>query len=292
MKFRKFCVTILLLLMTVSVLAGCNKTPVETMGATDPEVTTAEDEVVEMTEPTVAMSELKMTYLSVMLPEQDLDDIIFDSVTDGNSVMEIFSLKQDTGAVELFRVFYGKEEYGNRIGVLNVEGKALPVSVSPSNYDDSFFADKEASNRYYEMMEYLNLIVGAIQADSRFSSDEGNTIDKVETQVAEWNFQLPELVQWEEIRNEDSVKLTFYAKINGNNVELYALSIGDETMQSVLGQYKFNGKMMPISIGVCPSPDMEGWAEKEITTYYQLMDSINDVIQTILADENFSQEAG
>lgn len=291
MKYTKFCVIVLLLLMTVSVLVGCNKAPVETMGATEPEVTTAADDVTEMTEPTVAMSELKMTYLSVMLPEQDLEDVIFDSVTDGNSVMEIFSLKQDTGAVELFRVFYGKEEYGNRIGVLNVEGKALPVSISASNYDEGFFADEEASNRYYAMMEYLNLIVGAIQADPRFSSDEGNTIDKVETQVAEWNFQLPKLVQWEEIRNEDSVKLTFYAKINGKNIELYALAIGDETLQSVLGQYSLNGVIKPISIGVCPSPDMEGWAEKEVTTYYQLMDSINDVIQTILADENFSQEA-
>lgn len=301
MKYTKFCVIVLLLLVAVLAFAGCENEPLETTeeatftSIPPEEETIATDSVTtegtteETTVPLVEGTELKMTYLSVMLPQQVLENMLFESVVDGDTVMEVFSLKQIDGAIELFRVFYGKTGYGNEIGTLNVDGNNLTVSVVASNYDESVFADEETSDQYYAMMENLNLIVGVIQADPRFSSDEGKTIHKQETQVAEWNFSLPEDVQWEETYNENSVKLSFFTEINGVRADLYAVSIGGETLQSVLGQYTYNGEMQPISVGTYPSPNMEGWEEKDITNYYQMMDSINDVIQTVQSNESFSE---
>lgn len=301
----KFSTIVLLLLVVVLMFSGCEGNPVEptaevTVTSAPPveepgetTVTTSdlsEEEREETTGPSTMMTELKMTYLSVMLPERDLGDLLFEKVVDGDVVMEVFSLKKDSGLLELFRVFYGDTEYGNCIGVLNVDGDELNVSVSASNYDEGFFVDEAQGDRYYEMMENLNLVVAAIRADSRFTSGDGTAIDKVETQVAEWNFQLPEMVQWEEIRNEDAIKLVFFADINGTRADLYALAIGGEPLQSVLGQYLSDGEMKPISIGTCSTPDMEGWDEKNLTNYYQMMDSINDVIQAVQSNENFSEE--
>lgn len=272
MRFTKFFTILLLSVVFVSVFAGCGKAPAGTVE------TMPKGEAIEM------------TYLSVMLPETIAENLAIESVVDGDAVVEVFSLKMDPDPIELFRIFYGKAEYGNRIGVLNIDGEATPVSVSTSNYDSSFFANEDSGNQYYAMMESLNIIIGAIQADPRFSSDEGNSVDKVDTQVAQWNFYLPEMVQWEEIRNEGSLMLTFFAEIKGERVDLYVLAIGGEPRQSVLGQYKIDGEIKSISIGSCPGPDMEEWAENEIMNYYQMMDSINDVIQTIQGDENFSRD--
>jgi hypothetical protein len=265
MKSRKFCAIVLLLLAATLVCAGCNSEQVETTeertvtSAPPEEETTAftaapSEETTEVTPeettvPSDEVTELKMAYLSVMLSEQDLGNMLFESVADGDTVMEIFSLKQATGSLELFRVFYGKEEYGNKIGILNVDGKNLIVSVSASNYDVSIFSDEEAGDLYYAMMENLNLVVGAIQADPRFSTDDGRDVNKVETQIAEWNFSLPETVQWEEIQNDNSVKLVFFTEIRGARADLYALAVGEETLQSVLGQYTYNGETQPISVG-------------------------------------------
>ena len=284
--------TILSALLCLTLLAGCSSTPAETemptAGETEPTVMTeAAVMLPEATEP--RFGEVDLAYLTVMLPEASLSRMTRQEVREDSVVMEVFSMDLGEEQLELFRIFFGGSDQGKPIGFLETEAGDLAVSMTAGEYPDDVFPDEESRLAYYELMDSLNRIVQTIQADPRFHSEQKVRVETAEAQVAQWNFDLPDTIEWEEVREAGGYRVNFFTQLNGERLGLYRFAIGGEALQTVLGTYLFEGREQELSIDTYPLPSTEGWPEETVTSFYRMMESINDVIHTLMSGEDFRE---
>ncbi len=242
------------------------------------------------TDAPVTYTQLQTAYLTLPVPEDILTALRHQEVTQDDVSMEVFSMVFEERETELFRICFGDAQFGKQIGYLQVEQRDIPITLQICEYEEGYFGSEEERLAYYQAMDCLNGILKAIQEDSRFCEDltEAPTEQK-DVAIAAWNFQLPDTVEYEETESGDSYLLTFYTTIRGDRQDLYRIAIGEETLSSVLGTYLWNDEERQLSVESFPLPEMEGWSASDADTLYIAMDSINDVIATIMQAPGFSQ---
>lgn len=260
-----------------------NSTGVETTVAAETEQTA------EATEP-VAYTQVKTNYVLMQIPEQYAGELTHREVTGEDCTMEIFSMKTENGETELFRIYFGDGQTGNALGTMKIDGVEVPVTVSVCEYSEDYFADEETRDLYYEMMDSLNDVIRAVQSDERFITEKNIAVEKNDNQLSYWTFSLPEGVEFEEAVEGERYQVTFFGNVNGERHMLYAVALGDPTMKNVLGTCQVDGVGKTVSIESYDLPDTEGWTENAVMELYKMMESINDVIQVIMAGENFSEQ--
>lgn len=275
------------------ICAGCAaETPAEeTAAVTEATVQTVQPpETTAATQPPAQDLLVETQYLSVQIPADYGKDMVYREVTENGIAMEIFSMVLGEEQRELFRIYFGDTQTGNSFGILNVDGTDLSVTVSVCEYSDSAFADQEDQERYYTLMDSLNVVLEAIRNDSRFRNEEKVVVETEEKQMSYWNFSLPEGMELEETQENGQYRITFFGNINGETHTLYRVAVGDETLRTVLGTYPMDGEQKPVSVESCDLPVTDGWEPATVTELYKMMDSINDVIQTIMESEGFREE--
>lgn len=286
--YAKLVLTALVALM----LTGCGA-PAETPEAAAPAVP-AETAAAETaaTEPAPTEPEfvrVDMAEVSVELPRIHMSRMSHQKVTEDSVVMEIFSMDAGEEAVELFRIFFGDEARGNLIGYLRTQSGEVPVTMTVCEYPDDFFPDEDSRLAYYDLMDCLNRIVQTLEADPRFHNAEKVPVEKTEAQVIDWKFSIPAAISWEQTVADGACRVDFFTHLMDRRIDLYRFAIGGEPLQTVLGTYLFAGEQQILSVESCPLPSTEGWPEETVTEFYRMMESINDVIRTLMSHEGFAE---
>lgn len=283
------------MMFVAALLVGCSQ------GNTQPEPTeiqalqTTLAEPSDASEPTVeetAESEktIETAYLPVQISGEYVQNLEHRRVTEDSRAMEIFTMVKDNTEVELFRIYFDEEETGSYLGSLEVDGEEIPVTLEVPEYSDEMFADEESRTVYYELMDTLNGVVETIQQDDRFSSNEKIPVQTEETQLSYWNFTLPAGMEQEESTEAGNYLATFYGNVNGSRYKLYSVALGEVTLRTVLGTYSVNGVPCTVSVESEELPVTDGWPDNAVLELYKMMESINDVIQTIMQSEGFSNQ--
>lgn len=298
MKKRRM---ICLLALLMAICSGCSRetaqpAPVQTEAAeTVPEQTMEAPEaaVVETTAETQGKPAEKIfetQYISLQVVHDNVESLHHESRAEGARIVERFFMVYQDAELDLFRIYYADEWHGNYLGVLAVDGEDIPVTVDVPEYKEGFFADREAEDLYYDLMSTLNGILSDIQKDDRFSSGEKVNIETEEKTLSYWKFELPSGMELEESGTDGAYQAVFHGFVNSKRYKLYTVCVGDVPLSTVLGTYTVNGISKPVSVESEELPATDRWKDEDVLTLYQMMDSINDVIQTIVGSEGFSEQ--
>lgn len=211
-------------------------------------------------------------------------------VIQDDTIMEVFSMVQGETELELFRIYFSSEKTENDIGFIKTERGNKYITLSVCERSDEEFADAETREQYYSMMGSVDVVLSSIQNNSSFSKKGRVEINIVDINLDYWSISVPDNMEWEEVSQDGSYFVTFYGNVNGEKIKLYAISVGEPELKSVLGNYTIDGIAKSVSVESYDLPVTDGWTEEAITELYTMMSTINDVIQVIMSSENFSAE--
>lgn len=286
--------------LIASVLVGCSQSEAPTTPAAETVqetvAVTTEEAVQETAEPTVATADavmektFELSYLPVQLTGEYVQHLEHQNLTEGGRTVDVFTMVKDEVQLELFRFYFNDRWTGNYLGALTVDGVEIPVTLSVPEYTEDMFVNDGSRAIYYELMENLNSVIMAIQNDDRFSSEEKVAVETEEKQISYWNFSLPADMEPEESTEDGKYQITFYGTVNGMRYKLYSVAVGGVPLRSVLGTYMVNGVPEVVSVESEELPLTDGWPEGSVLELYKMMESINDVIQTIMKSEGFTEQ--
>lgn len=209
---------------------------------------------------------------------------------EGNVIAECFYLTYQGTKTEVFRIYYGNEKLSPN-GYLHTEQGVIPVSVLAANTSDTQFANEEARELYYGLLEQMNAALATIRADSRFSENSGVTPETQELAVYDWTLSLPSGVECEQTQDGEVLRADFYGTVNEQRVKLYTITMGEEQSESVIGYYRIDGVDKPVSVWPDELTYLQGMSEENQQTVFALMETLNEVVQSIMNHENFTQES-
>lgn len=294
-KHSRGSMLVVLLLAAAVMLAACgNEAAPEATQPSGEKVDQTVGSTAESTDVTQLQQELvtiQTQYLSLSYPETYADVLLHQEVTADAVTMEIFSMKADNRTLELFRIFFGDETVGSIAGYLSVDGQEIPVTYTICQYNDEEFTDEETRAQYYETMNCLNDIMGTLEADDCFQTEKKeHPVENTETVLTYWTVTLPETMEYEEFEENGLYKVACYGNVAGERIALYTIYIGDPGAETVLGTYDVNGEAKKLSVESYEIIPAESWTDEEQASAYAMMATVNDVIQTIMSSENFSEE--
>lgn len=245
---------------------------------TTPPETTASEPVVQ----------IETAYATLDFPEALVDNIRHIEVSEGSVTMEIFYMLSKTGERELYRIIFGDANMGNPVGYLNTESGEVPVTVSFVKYEDVF--EKDDRMLYGQLTDAFSTMLNSLCEDSRFSEIKNVVpVGYREAKLKYWSATIPENVQCEENGEGEGYRAEFFGIVDGERIPLYAVLLGKvENPKDVLGSYMVDGKILELGVVVYDISDYDNWAEEKKSVVYNMMNSINTVIQTIVEDKNFS----
>lgn len=211
-------------------------------------------------------------------------EVIEDDIT-----MEVFYMLFGNTKVELFRIYFGDPTTGNKIGLLKTDKGEIPITISVPQYDTDFWTNEEAETLYFSMMDGMNILLNSIRSDSRFAEESIPEIQVTDTKLTYWTFPISEGMEYEEIIEGDSYKAVFYGNIGAERIRLYTVYLGDSAAEGILGTYTVDGVAKPVSIKTDDMSRIEELPEADREIAYRMMGTINDVFQTIVNSENFTE---
>lgn len=223
---------------------------------------------------------------------EEMEGIRYEEISENNVITDIFYMVQEDYEWELFRICYGNTATGTVIGRMEINGHEVPVTVMTSNYTEINFPDRETYDRYCRSMDYLNVALDSLYASAGFATLEGSV--EMETRTAElifWAIELPVNIEWEERTENQYYAADFYGILGGERILLYTVSLGDKDVSNAIGMYAIDGGKTPVSVKTHSYDTRTVWlGEAYAAEYAALMETVNDVIQVIISDENYSAD--
>lgn len=289
-RFSKSVLFALFLIVAVVLIACGNNTAVE---STQPSVVPEPVETgsVGTEQPKQVLVEVQTKYMVLSYPESYIDVLSHQEVVSDTVAMEIFSMNVKTGTLELFRIYFGDETVGNTAGYLNVDGSEIPVTYTICQYNDDEFADEDTRMLYYETMNCFNDIMSGMLADDRFHVEKAEVqVESKAINLSYWSVTLPANMECDESEENGQYRVSFYGNVAGEKVALYTIYLGDPGVETVLGTYNVDGKAKILSVESYEIIPAEGWTDEEQEAAYAMLATINDVLQTIMSSENFSEQ--
>lgn len=237
--------------------------------------------------PTVS---IETTYCTLAFPEDLFENLRHMEVTEGNIAMEVFYMVSEAGEKELYRLHFADAKIGTLMGYLTTDNGEVPVSLSQSEYEDTAFKDEEERKLYHDMMDAISIVMSSLRANPQFSETKAVApVGEREVKLRHWKVTLPENVQYTESEEAGNYIVEFYGEHNGEIINLFMVALGDVEAETTLGQYTVGGVQKPVKVQTYSLDEYAAWSEEEQTVIYNMMDSINTVIQTIVADKNFAE---
>ena len=248
---------------------------------------------------------IETAYGTLEYPKEHKEDLRHVEVTEGDVTMEVFYMVMGEKEWELFRIYFNDPESGNLLGYLVISEKEIPVTVATCEYAEDTFPDEEGWAKYSSMMGGMNSIISSIMADKRFQEYIPSTSEQesrepetqpqqpekklVDVALKYWTVKLPEGITVQEKDNAEGYEAVFRGKIGSDELVLYTVRIGEEPLESVIGNYTLNEKNLPFSVEIGAEIQTAGYQDAELETLYEMMDSINMVIGAVTADANYTE---
>jgi len=189
---------------------------------------------------------------------------------------------------ELFRVYYGSAEEGTPVGYLHTDAGVVPVSVQITEDDAVSFDDEETRQRFVAMREGVGTVLDAVCSDERFQEHGVSEAQSGEIALTYWTVTLPQGMECEESREADSYQAVFFGTVGEKKLKLYTIRLDDSDETASIGTYLVDGaeKWIHIETEDPTIPDDSPEEERYLVSRY--METVNDVIQTIISSENYS----
>ena len=264
---------------------------------TEPNADTEPAEATQATEGDAVDSDkytvLETNYCDLLFHKQYEDMICHVESSDNGSAVEVFYMISGEREVELFRVYFGPDEVGDLIGTLCAPSGEISVSVTACVYTLEDFADENEYILYHELMEELNTVINSIRSSEGFREKDENQqpiIEKGNVQLKYWTLVLPESMSWEETETAGLYLVDFYATVLGEQIKMYTIYMGEAEANTMLGYFKVGSENRPIWVKVYDIQAKDTWTDEETAGAYTMMESINDVIHSIMDNENFVAE--
>lgn len=240
--------------------------------------------------PKIATVPIDTMYCTLQFPESLIENLRHVEVTEGRIAMEVFYLVSEEGEKELYRIHFADAKMGELLGYLTIDGVEVPITHSVCEYANEDFRTEEERKLYYEMMDAFSVLVNTIYADARFSETRFVApVGTREVKLRYWNVVLPENVQCVETEENGSYCVKFYGEVGGEQINLYMILVGNGEAETSLGFYTVDGERKPVRVQTYDMEPYANWSEEDQTIIYRMMESLNTVIQTIVADEKFSE---
>jgi len=227
----------------------------------------------------LALAEDKQVYTTIILNEQE--DILTQSLC----------FVEGENKVELLRLYYGETEEGENIGALSHEGAKVPVSYLIPEHTDKEISQVEDIDTYFSLMSDVGNLLNEIYNDERLVLSRSNNVTNSETIIGTiWNIQLLPNMWYKENRTDGRYQVNFYGSVANDQILLYTIYLGDDVRGNVLGTYQIDGKHEPVSVEIHEMKMKMEWSDEDIIAIGASMGTVNDVIQEIMASEQFTPQ--
>jgi hypothetical protein len=233
------------------------------------------------------MGEIQSEYLVLKFPAEYMDYLNHEELTSSGRIVEHFYMVWQDASHELFRLYFGDETMGSPVGYLHTDDGVVPITImvmeSPENMDE------ETENLYYGMMKCINTVLESVYADKRYSEYSSfHAGDYVEVTMQYWSVTLPANIVCEEMTEGDVYCANFYGKVAGTRILLYTIKLSNEKVTPALGTMEIDGQIKTVSVSVEGMAQISTLSETDQDIAYSMMDTINDVIEQIVASEFFA----
>lgn len=237
--------------------------------------------------------EVETVYGPIQFPEVLAGKMHHEEAVEDDIAVEVFYMVSSIGNLEVFRIYYADPDVGARLGYLTTDAGEISVTYAMCEYADEDFPTEEDRILFYNMMAAFTVVTDSIQKDERFSELRAvEQVNSSETKFRYWNVTLPENVKYEENEMDGIYRVDFYAIMGDMRVDLYYLGIGEMEADTVLGYFAVDGYQKPVVVGSCNMDEYDSWSDEEKLIIYNMMDSLNGVIQDVVTHKNFSQYVG
>ncbi|MBP3371356.1 MAG: hypothetical protein J6L88_02395, partial [Clostridia bacterium] len=235
---------------------------------------------------------IRSSYVTVDVPRELRDDLACWEETDGAVTHQIFALENDGNPLEVFRIVYGDASVGQLQGYLHTDAGAVPVTLVIADYESIEFPlgedIEDIRPTYFSIMENIGVVLESIRADKRYSVSNTALAEQTHAlKLSYFKVTIPAAIQCREAETESGYEATFYATIGGNEVVLYRIVIGDTDEGNCIGLWKLNGESRPVYVQTIDPDVMDSLPEADQATVAVLMESINDVVQTVTGSKDF-----
>ena len=237
--------------------------------------------------------EIETVYGPIQFPEILFGNMHHEEAVQDDIAVEVFYMVSSVGNLEVFRIYYADPDVGAHLGYLTTDAGEISVTYALCEYADEDFPSEEDRVLFYNMMGAFSVVTDSIQKDERFSELRAiEQVDSSETKLRYWNVTLPDNVKYEENETDGSYRVDFYAIMGDMRIDLYYLGIGELEADTVLGYFDVNGRQKPVVVGSSNMDAYDNWSDEERLIIYNMMDSLNGVIEDIVTHKNFSQYVG
>lgn len=231
--------------------------------------------------------EIETAYAVLQFPKTAVQYIDHKQESEGDAVAEVFYMDVAGSWREVFRICYADPENGSLLGYMKTKQGSVAVSYTVESYTEADFPDQESWQIYYSVMDGFSVLLNSIIENEDFSkTGTTNTNKTKKTKLTYWEFSLPESIRCEERTDNGSYRVDFYGTIAGNEMKMYAIHLGQPAAQTVLGYYTADGEKKTLSVESADLSNLAQLSEKD----HILMTSVNDVINVIMSDPNFSAQ--
>ena len=234
-------------------------------------------------------TEFETPYCTLLFPSQSASYLTHSQTPTDNGSDEAFSMELDGKQVELFRICFGDATGEELLGVLETEQGEVPVTYTTRIFTETEFPDAESWNVYRQLMDGFSTMLNTIAEDPRFRQEQNPVTSEVQNvQLRHWAVDLPAGILVEETDADGIYRALFRGTVAGAALDLYAVTVGDTAAQAPVGTYTVNGAALPVAVDIFSSTPAADWTDEDTAFFYTMMDSINAVLQTIMADPAFT----
>lgn len=248
---------------------------------------------------TAGTMDIKTTYVTLKYPKDYKKYLQHREILEGSDAIEVFSMVSDGVEAELFRLSFTAAEPESVEGYLLTDNGMLYISLEP-NADgvdlSSLMQDGEETDKsrkvesiYYAMMGGMGQVLESVQEDSRYSIvKEVAKNDKRTDTVLNWKVSLPKAITWQTSEDDGIQEAVFRAAVGEKEITLYTVALEDIATENAVGQYTRQGQTKYVTVTISDLDAQDPLTEDELAAVHLLMDSVNDVLQVISSDANFS----
>lgn len=247
------------------------------------------------------MVNIKTAYVTLKYPKAYKKYLQHREILEDSNATEVFSMSYEGVEAELFRLCFTVDKPENVEGYLQTDKGSLYVSVQPcaegpdlSSFmqnDEDVEKAKEIEARYYSMMGAMGKVLESVQEARRYSIVKGVAEnDRRTEEVLYWKVSLPKTITWQSSEVDGTQEAAFRATIGEKDIVLYTIALGDIAMENTIGRYTHQGQVKYITVEVCDLDIQGTLTQEELTAAHVLMDTVNDVLQVIHSDPNFTIE--
>lgn len=233
---------------------------------------------------------LETKYLTIRIPDTFGDKLIHRESVQDNNAVEIFSMALDDTEMELFRLYFNDANMGTQNGYLLIGADEISVSHYVCIYEDEDFADESIKEQYYRIMDVFTYVMDNIYNHPQFQQEKYiASVGQQENKMMYWSVELPENVNWQEQTIDGTYRADFYGEIQGETIQLYTIALGDMDADYSIGAFLIDGEEKTVWVKIYDLEDHANWQEEDYSNAYRMMESVNNVIDQILASEFYTE---